>query len=29
MSKQDGIVARNVCGIKMARQYDNVLEIES
>ena len=29
MSKRDGIVARNVCGIKMARQYDNVLEIES
>jgi hypothetical protein len=28
MSKRDGIVARNVCGIKMARQYDNVLEIE-
>ena len=28
MSKTDGIVARNVCGIKMARKYDNILEVE-
>jgi len=29
MSKRDGIVGRNVCGIKMARQYNNTLEVEA